>query len=88
VGSTIISASSSAQEALEGYKGHGLLTYILTQGLRGEADTDKDGFVKTLEIANYVEDTVPEIAEKVFKRAQYPYVSPLGAGFPLTKTAN
>jgi hypothetical protein len=36
-----------------------------------------------LEIANYVEDTVPEIAEKEFNRAQYPYVSPLGQGFPL-----
>ena len=85
VGSTIISASSSTQEALEGYKGHGLLTYVLTQGLKGKADSDNDGFVKTLEISNYVEDEVPEIADKVFKRAQYPYVSPLGQGFPLVK---
>lgn len=85
VGSTIISASSSSQEALEGYKGHGLLTYVLTQGLNGYADSDQDGFVKTLEISNYVEDTVPEIAEREFKRAQYPYVSPLGQGFPIVK---
>jgi WD40 repeat protein len=86
VGSTIISASSSTQEALEGYKGHGLLTYVLSEGLKGKADSDNDGFVKTLEISNYVEDTVPEIAEKEFNRAQYPYVSPLGQGFPLVKT--
>jgi hypothetical protein len=85
VGSTIISASSSTQEALEGYKDHGLLTYVLTQGLKGKADGDRDGFIKTLEIANYVEDTVPEIAEKEFKRAQYPFISPLGQGFPLVK---
>ena len=85
VGSTIISASSSTQEALEGYKGHGLLTYVLTEGLKGKADSDRDGFVKTLEISNYVEDTVPQIAEKEFNRAQYPYVSPLGQGFPLVK---
>lgn len=85
VGSTIISASSSTQEALEGYKGHGLLTYVLSEGLNGKADLDGDGFVKTLEIANYVEDTVPQIAEEVFKRAQYPYVSPLGQGFPIVR---
>ncbi|EDZ63811.1 putative cysteine peptidase containing WD40 repe at domain [Sulfurimonas gotlandica GD1] len=85
VGSTIISASSSSQEALEGYKGHGLLTYVLAEGLKGNADSDRDGYIKTLEIANFVEDTVPEIAEKEFKRAQYPFVSPLGQGFPLVK---
>ncbi|EDZ62433.1 WD repeat-containing protein [Sulfurimonas gotlandica GD1] len=85
VGSTIISASSSSQEALEGYKGHGLLTYVLTDGLNGKADGDSDGYIKTLEIANFVEDTVPQIAEKEFKRAQYPFVSPLGHGFPLVK---
>ncbi|EDZ62069.1 WD-40 repeat protein containing caspase catalytic domain [Sulfurimonas gotlandica GD1] len=85
VGSTIISASSSSQEALEGYKGHGLLTYVLTDGLNGKADGDSDGYIKTLEIANFVEDTVPQIAEKEFKRAQYPFVSPLGQGFPLVK---
>ena len=85
VGSTIISASSSSQEALEGYKGHGLLTYVLTDGLNGKADSDSDGYIKTLEIANFVEDRVPEIAEKEFNRAQYPFVSPLGQGFPLVK---
>lgn len=85
VGSTIISASSSSQEALEGYKGHGLLTYVLTNGLKGKADSDNDGYVKTLEIANFVEDRVPEIADKEFHRAQYPFVSPLGQGFPLVK---
>ena len=57
----------------------------MTDGLKGKADADKDGYVKTLEIANYVEDTVPEIAEREFNRAQYPFVSPLGQGFPLVK---
>ena len=85
VGSTIISASSSSQEALEGYKGHGLLTYVLANGLNGKADSDKDGYIKTLELANFIEDTVPEIAQKEFNRAQYPYVSPLGQGLPLVK---
>jgi len=32
-----------------------------------------------------VDDRVPVLAEKVFKHKQYPLVSPLGQGFPLTR---
>ncbi len=60
-------------------------TYVLVEGLKGKADADNDGYVKTLEIANYVDDTVPQIAEEIFQRAQYPYVSPLGQGFPIMR---
>lgn len=85
VGSTILSAASSVQEALEGYNNHGLFTFVLTEGLKGAADSDKDGFVKTLELADYVDTKVPELAEKVFRHKQYPIVSPSGMGFPVTK---
>ncbi|MDO9288056.1 MAG: caspase family protein, partial [Thermodesulfovibrionales bacterium] len=54
VGSTILSASTSLQEALEGYNGHGLFTYVLTEGLSGKADKGKSGYVKTTELADYV----------------------------------
>jgi WD40 repeat protein len=83
VGSTILSASTSAQEALEGYRGHGLFTYVIAEGLAGKADTNRDGFISTLELAAYVDDRVPVLAEEVFKHAQYPVVSPSGQGFPL-----
>lgn len=85
VGSTVLSAATSVQEALEGYKGHGLFTYVIVEGLNGAADADKDGFVKTLELADYVDSQVPELAEKIFKHKQYPIVSPTGQGFPLVK---
>jgi hypothetical protein len=85
VGSTIISASSSVQEALEGYEGHGLLTWVVAEGLKGKADLNKDGAVNTLELATFVDDQVPALAEKVFKHKQYPLVSPSGQGFPLTR---
>ncbi|OIR17232.1 caspase domain protein [mine drainage metagenome] len=85
VGSTILSAATSDQEAVEGYKGHGLFTYVVSQGLAGEADANHDGFVKTLELADYVDSTVPELAMDVFKHRQYPIVSPTGEGFPLVK---
>lgn len=86
VGSTVLSAATSVQEALEGYKGHGLFTYVIVEGLNGAADANKDGFVKTLELADYVDTQVPELAETVFKHKQYPIVSPTGQGFPLVKT--
>lgn len=86
VGSTVLSAATSVQEALEGYKGQGLFTYVIVEGLNGAADTDRDGFVKTLELADYVDNMVPELAEKVFQHKQYPIVSPTGQGFPLVRT--
>ena len=64
--------STSAQDALECYKGHGLFTSVLAEGIQGLANTDKDGYVKKNELANYIEDTVPELAEKVFGRQQFP----------------
>ena len=85
VGSTIISASSSVQEALEGYRGHGLFTYVVAEGLKGKADLNRDGFVKTSELADYVESEVPELAEKVFKHKQFPNTSLSGTIFPVSK---
>ena len=83
VGSTILSASTSMQEALEGYKGHGLFTYVLTEGLKGKADKGKTGYVKTTELADYVDSEVPALAEKIFKKAQYPTISISGQAFPI-----
>jgi len=86
VGSTILSAATSMQQAVEGYEGHGLFTYVLVEGLKGKADTNGDGFVKTLELADYVDEKVPELAERIFKHKQFPLVSPCGMGFPVGKT--
>jgi len=83
VGSTILSASTSVQEALEGYQGHGLFTFVLSEGLNGKADKGRSGFVKTTELADYVDNEVPVLAEKIFKRAQYPTISISGMGFPI-----
>jgi len=83
VGSTVLSASTSMQDALEGYRGHGLFTYVLTEGLQGKADKGRTGYVKTTELADYVDNEVPILAEKVFKKAQYPTISISGMGFPI-----
>ena len=83
VGSTIIYASTSLQEALEGYKVHGLFNYVLTEGMRGKADASHSGYVKRSDLVSYVEETVPEIAESFFKRAQYPTKAVNGQDFPI-----
>lgn len=85
VGSTILSAATSQQEALEGYQNHGLFTWVLAEGLNGAADLDKDGFIKTIELASYVDEKVPELAEKVFRHKQFPVVAPSGQAFPIVR---
>ncbi len=85
VGSTILSASTSMQEALEGYQGHGLFTYVLAEGLKGKADKGNTGYVRTTELADYVDNEVPVLAEKIFKKAQYPTISISGQAFPIGK---
>ncbi|MFH1974660.1 MAG: caspase family protein [Pseudomonadota bacterium] len=86
VGSTILSASTSMQEALEGYQGHGLFTYVLVEGLKGKADRGNTGYVRTTELADYVDNEVPTLAEKIFKKAQYPTISISGQAFPIGKS--
>lgn len=85
VGSTILSAATSSQEAMEGYQGHGLFTWVLAEGLSGKADKGRSGYIKTTDIADYVGEEVPNLAEKVFKRAQYPTISISGQAFPIGK---
>ena len=84
IGSSVFSASSDSQQALEGYKGHGLFTYVLMEGLKGKADVKKDGFITVLGLADYVEEEVIRISESVFKRQQTPTIQ-TGANFPMGK---
>jgi hypothetical protein len=78
-------ASTSTQEALEGYRGHGLFSYVVAEGLAGKGDVDKDGFVSTFGLAHYVDREVPELALREFNHPQYPTNETSGQEFPLTK---
>ena len=84
IGSAVFSASSDSQQALEGYRGHGLFTYVLMEGLKGKADLKKDGFITVLGLADYVEEEVVKLSESVFKRQQTPTIQ-TGANFPIGK---
>ena len=84
IGSAVFSASSDSQQALEGFKGHGLFTYVLLEGLQGKADIKKDGYITVLGLADYVEENVIKLSEEVFKRQQTPTIQ-TGANFPIGK---
>ena len=53
---------------------HGLFTYYLLRGLRGDADRDRNGAVTLAEIIPYVNDKVPQAARTAFRQEQHPQV--------------
>ncbi len=57
-----ILGSRADQRSYEGSQwggGHGVFTHFLLKGLRGEADRDKDGFVREGELLDYLSEMVP-----------------------------
>jgi len=85
-GSAVFSASTSDQEALEGQGGHGLFTWVLLQGLGGEADAHKHGYIDTGDLWYYVKDEVPRIAQQRFNRKQTPTLDNLGEAFEVVSS--
>jgi uncharacterized caspase-like protein/tetratricopeptide (TPR) repeat protein len=58
-----ILASRQDQLSYEGRNwgnGHGAFTWFLLEGMRGQADDDKDGFVRVGELLKYLSNTVPK----------------------------
>ncbi len=83
-GAMVLAAAQSKEQALEGYKGHGIFTYALLEGLEGKADSNKDGLVSTFELQEYVMKRADQLAEQVYGRAQQPYPAAL-SGFDVVK---
>ncbi len=55
---------------------HGLFTYSLLRGLRGDADTNRNGEVTLGELTAYVNQEVPSIARTVLHQDQRPQIIP------------
>jgi WD40 repeat protein len=85
IGLTVLSATATNQEALEGYKDHGLFTYVVADGLSGKAVSDKHGLISSAAIADYVGGEVSELAQLYYRRAQQPTVNKSGQVFAVTK---
>jgi helicase len=60
-GRVIMTASGANEVSVENDQfGHGVFTYYLVEGLKGQADADGDGFITVDEAYLYVSDKVPQ----------------------------
>lgn len=84
-GRVAISASGGKQLSLElnEYQ-HGVFTYYLLQGLRGQADSNQDGIVEVDEIWDYVKYQVAETAKQAGNPQTPVFQGKITAGIPLT----
>ena len=80
-----ITATGSEQFATEFETiGHGVFTYTLLEGLKGAADgANGDKKITVRELSAYVEERVPELAEKYQGTPQYPSSYSFGNDFPV-----
>ncbi len=85
IGLTVLAAATTEQEAVEGYKDHGLFTRVVADGLTSAEAADKNGIVSTYLLAHYVGTAVPPLALKLYQRDQTPVVNTNGQDFPITK---
>jgi WD40 repeat protein len=80
-GRNYITASSDDQVALEGYEGHGVFTYTVLDGFSGKAF--RNGKLTVVDLAQYVEEVLPEISYKKWGYEQVPQKNLTGNDFPI-----
>lgn len=83
-GRTILSAATDTEPALEGYRGHGVLTYALLDGFDA-ADANGNGTIEVTELAAFVDVQVPDISTQAFGFRQVPQMSIRGSDFPIVQ---
>jgi uncharacterized caspase-like protein len=83
MGRTVLTASTDDAPALEGYRGHGVFTYALLDAF-GRADGNGDGLIDVTELAGFIDQQVPELSVRTFRKRQVPQMKIVGSSFPLT----
>jgi WD40 repeat protein len=84
-GLSVYAGSGKKEEALEGYKGHGLFTYTLLEGLKNiKKIGNGDKKITVSELGSFIETQVPVYAEKV-NFIQTPLFEKRGDNFELGK---
>src|SRR5262249_25071568 len=81
----IVAASGASQQAAEVDElHHGLFTYVLLNGLGGQAVIGPSARSITVRgLLAYIEEQLPEISKKYKAEAQYPVSSSKGMDFPV-----
>ena len=82
VGRTILTAATDTTPALEGYRQHGLFTYVLLEAF-AKGDADGDNQVEIGELIGYVDARLPELSEANFGYRQVPQYRSQGNIFAL-----
>jgi len=79
MGLHIYASANSVQEAMDGYKGNGLFTHTLLDGLNNkkEADTNKDKAISIIELGEYSKYKTTEISRKL-QHSQTPFIINFG----------
>jgi len=81
-GRATLMASSRDQVALEGHKGHGVFTWSLLEAMKGKG-YGADNKLTINDLADYVENTLPELTFQKYGYEQVPQRSLQGMNFPL-----
>lgn len=82
MGRTTIAAATDDAPALEGYRGHGIFTYALLQGIQS-ADQDGNSVVDVLEMIKHLDSSVPALSDKAFGQRQIPQARFAGSNFAI-----
>jgi uncharacterized caspase-like protein len=82
-GHNLIAAARASQAAMEGYKGHGVLTYALLEALNTPDGGTRDETVKVGALADHVGERVPEITQSIWGVAQQPTRKLTGNNFAI-----
>jgi uncharacterized caspase-like protein len=63
--------------------GHGIFTYALLEGIKGQGDGNQDKKLTVRELSTFVENLVPELTEKLNGTPQFPSAYSFGNDFIL-----
>lgn len=84
MGLHIYASASDKQTAIDGYKGNGLFSYSLLEGLKNNkrADVNNDGRVSLVELGSYSKQTTVTLSEEIGHR-QTPLIINFGKDNPI-----
>lgn len=87
VGVVVLAATRKDQEAAELIDlGHGLFTYVVSEGMEGAADLNpKNSRISAHEVADYSTDTIPAFSKKYLGASQEPTSFTMGSDFTLLR---
>jgi uncharacterized caspase-like protein len=87
VGVVVLAATRKDQEAAElSDLGHGLFTYVVSEGLGGKADSKpRNKKISAHEVADFSTETIPGFSKKYLGAAQEPTKFKMGSDFTLIK---